>query len=56
MMSFLLDSLDTTIRKLICIIVVKDVIDGAKHPRYLIKLDLHNISRFVCKIAYCNAQ
>ena len=42
MMSFLVDSLDTTIRKLIRIVVVKDIINEAKHPRDLIKLDLHN--------------
>ena len=42
MMPFLVDSLDTTIRKLMCIIVVKYVIDKAKHPRDLIKLDLPN--------------
>ena len=42
MMPFLVDSLDTTICKFMCIIVVKDVIDEANHPRDLIKLDLHN--------------
>ena len=41
MMPFVVDSLDTTIRKLMCIIVVKDVTEEAKHPRDLIKLDLH---------------
>ena len=41
-MTFLVDSLDTTIRKLVRIIVVKDNIDEAKHPRDLIKLDHHN--------------
>ena len=40
-MPFLVDSLDTTICKLMCIIVVKDV-DEPKHPRDLVKLDLLN--------------
>ena len=42
MMPFLVDSLDTTICKLMHIIVVKDVVDEPKHPRDLVKLDLHN--------------
>ena len=42
MMPFLVDGLDTTICKLMHIIVVKDVVDEPKDPRDLVKLDLHN--------------
>ena len=42
MTPFLLDSLDTTICKLMSTIVIKNVINEAKHFRDLIKLDLHN--------------
>ena len=44
MMPFLIGSIVDMVQKLMKIVVVKDVVDSAKSPVGLLKIDLHNRS------------